>query len=374
MEVDEGAVEMVSIARAGLDDKVDRYRYPRPGRPNARSEPCVATFRGGGGDGGGGGAGLLRDPVVRRLRGELQVRALFPWAEYIPRIGWMPDGKSVWMQLLDRPQQRYVLIHVPLTLFTAEGESAFGRVTVLFEDTSDYWINVTDISYFFKPQNGVAEFIWSSERTGYRHLYYVVCPLESDDTPGPLAFPGRRVRQITSGPWQVVDNSIWVDEGKQLVYFIGKKDNPLENHLYVTSYATTDLAAAATEFAPAESDYPTPAASEPPDRSQLLTEPGFSHSIRMDASSRFFVATSSSVESRPRSTLFRIALHHASPAAESPRAPTVSTSVSTTATSNARTGERSPARAAAAAATSPSLQQYQQPVSLRGRKHSLQDA
>ena len=31
--------------------------------------------------------------TVRRLWGEFALSARFPWFEYLPRMGWLPDGK-----------------------------------------------------------------------------------------------------------------------------------------------------------------------------------------------------------------------------------------------------------------------------------------
>jgi dipeptidyl-peptidase-4 len=63
--------------------------------------------------------------------------------------------------------------------------------------------------------------LWSSERSGYRHLY--LYDLE-----------GKQFAQITKGDWEVsaVDA---VDEGKGLVYFTGTAKSPLERHLYRVS-------------------------------------------------------------------------------------------------------------------------------------------
>ena len=31
-----------------------------------------------------------------------QSQSLFPWMEYIVRVGWTEDGEHVWVQILDR--------------------------------------------------------------------------------------------------------------------------------------------------------------------------------------------------------------------------------------------------------------------------------
>lgn len=304
MEVDESMVEVIYIARSGLDESVDKYRYPRPGKPNAKSEPCIVSFD----------SSLLSGStaVVRRLHGRHRISAMFPWAEYIVRAGWLPHGRSIWLQVLDRPQKRSVLLHVPISLFMTAEEYASrmpsntqSRISVLCEDTFSYWVNVTDIVHFSrKCDENLVEFIWASERTGFRHLYLFSCSLDSrsSSVSQPYHTPKRRIRQITSGSWQVVDNTIWVDEDLLLVYFISKKETPLENHLYVCSYAPSQTIEVdpSAWIAPGGAFSP----SDHQDRSFLLTTPGFSHIIKMDPTCRFFVATSSSIHSRPRCFLY----------------------------------------------------------------------
>ena len=46
----------------------------------------------------------------------------FPWLEYLVRVGWTPDGKYVWVQLLDRPQQHMDLVLIPVQSFTLEND------------------------------------------------------------------------------------------------------------------------------------------------------------------------------------------------------------------------------------------------------------
>lgn len=59
---------------------------------------------------------------------------------------------------------------------------------------------------------------------------------------------------LTSGEWEVLGQNLWVDIKKQLVYFMGLKETPLEKHLYVVSL-------------------------QRPEEIRLLTRPGFSYSI-----------------------------------------------------------------------------------------------
>ena len=40
---------------------------------------------------------------------------------------------------------------------------------------------------------------------------------------------------LTSGEWEVLGRNLWVDNIRQLVYFLGLRESPLEKHLYVVS-------------------------------------------------------------------------------------------------------------------------------------------
>ena len=97
-------------------------------------------------------------------------------------------------------------------------DAATGSAHAALNETDQYWINVSNDLRFLKDGK---RFLWSSERSGYRHLY--LYDLE-----------GKQLAQITKGEWEVsaVDA---VDEAKGLVYFTGTAKSPLERHLYRVS-------------------------------------------------------------------------------------------------------------------------------------------
>lgn len=69
--------------------------------------------------------------------------------------------------------------------------------------------------------------------------------------------------QLTSGNWEVLGQSLWVNLEKQLVYFVGLKESPLEKHLYVVSLRR-------------------------PGEIRLLTRPGYSYMVEFNRVSGFF--------------------------------------------------------------------------------------
>jgi dipeptidyl-peptidase-4 len=128
---------------------------------------------------------------------------------YIARVNWLTDSKHVAIQRLNRQQ-------TVLDLLVAD--AATGQTRTALTEQDQYWINITNDLRFLKDGK---RFLWSSERSGYRHLY--LYDLE-----------GKQLAQITKGEWEVsgVDS---VDEGKGVVYFTGTAKSPLERHLYRVS-------------------------------------------------------------------------------------------------------------------------------------------
>jgi dipeptidyl-peptidase 4 len=138
---------------------------------------------------------------------------------YLARVDWLPDSKRVAIQRLNRAQNHLDLLFC---------EVASGASTTALTETDKYWINIGDDLYFFSDNN---RFLWSSERTGYRHLYLY------DNS-------GKQLAQLTSGDWGISDtggfgpgavNHPGVDEKHGYVYFMTNKDDVKETNLYRVS-------------------------------------------------------------------------------------------------------------------------------------------
>ncbi|KAG2186102.1 hypothetical protein INT43_002540 [Umbelopsis isabellina] len=272
---------LTSMTPAMREGEMEQFRYPRAGSQNAKSDICIVEFN----------SYVFRSPEsiirVKRMR-HSYLKEIFPWMEYIVRFGWMPDGDSVWIQLLSRLQKRIALVRIPLCYFQEDNEhattpleSATDPIEVMLEEHNNHWINISDIFHFieypkFKRHSRTTsqrigeptEFIWSSEKTGYRHLYLVKV-YQSDDRSS--------MQPITSGDWCVLDRPITVDNERKLVYFMGKKETPMESHLYVASFAQEHLSENGTTI-------------------RRLTELGFSHNVVMDKSCQRFVDTYSNIQ------------------------------------------------------------------------------
>ncbi len=200
--VDESPVDVIPRFEIGAEGAtVVAQRYPRAGRPNAVVDLYVAPLDTAGG---------------ARVKVDLGSNA----DVYLARVDWSRDGKTLYVQRESRDQSTLDLLAV---------NPATGASHLLITEHNAPWINLNDD--FRALRNG--NFIWGSERTGFHHLY-----LYRPD--------GTLIRAITAGEWPVASGSgaglraravSGVDEARQLVYFIASKDGPLEQQLYVTSYA-----------------------------------------------------------------------------------------------------------------------------------------
>ena len=134
---------------------------------------------------------------------------------YLARGKWMEDSQTFTYQWQSRNQQQLEL---------RAYDYRTGRQFVLLAESSDTWVNLHDDLYFLDDKQ---HFIWASERDGFKHLY-----LYKTD--------GTLVRQLTKGQW-VVDKLNGFDEASQTVYFTGRKDTPIERHLYQVSLNGGDI-------------------------------------------------------------------------------------------------------------------------------------
>ena len=154
---DEAPVGIVTRAAIGPSGtKTFEQRYPAAGTPNVAVSLFVIDPDGG-------------NPVKVDLGSDPDI--------YLTRVDWAPDGKTLYVQRVDRGQT---------TLDMLEVDPATGASTVLFSEKAAprHWINLTD-SYRFLEDGSL---IWWSERDGFGHLY---------------RFADGKWRQLTKGPWVV---------------------------------------------------------------------------------------------------------------------------------------------------------------------------
>nr|WP_246449821.1 DPP IV N-terminal domain-containing protein [Novosphingopyxis iocasae] len=178
-------VGVVTRAAIGADGtEVYDQRYPAAGTPNAIVDLYVMNPDG-------------SDRVKVDMGANSDI--------YLARVNWAPDGKTLYVQRQNRPQTEIDLLKV---------DPATGASEVLFSEEQPRFTNLS--SNFRALKDG--SLLWSSERTGYNHLY---------------RWKAGKWTQLTSGDW-VVGSVIGLDEDKGLVWFSGNRETPLENHVYRT--------------------------------------------------------------------------------------------------------------------------------------------
>lgn len=125
---------------------------------------------------------------------------------YLARVKWLPDSKMFSYQRQSRDQKRLELVKVDIATLAP---------STLVTETSDTWINLHDDLHFLENR---AEFVWSSERSGFNHLY-----LYRTD--------GTLLRPLTSGEWNV-DGLLDIDESSELIYFASNRDTIIDKQVY----------------------------------------------------------------------------------------------------------------------------------------------
>ncbi|ORY03091.1 alpha/beta-hydrolase [Basidiobolus meristosporus CBS 931.73] len=273
LRVNEANVEHVRLSHSTDSEEL---RYPRAGTPNAVSDIQIVEFA-------HPNETFESNISQKRLWGKATLKEMFPWMEYIIRLGWLPHGKGIWVQVLDRRQLHTAVVKIPLSNFCTMHEysrdfdydQCIQHVEILYEEEAKIgWINHTVAFHFLESSNeNHTEFIWSSERSGYRHLYYIKKHrLDMHWV----------IRPLTHGEWPVADLPLTVDIHRKLVYFTARRDTPLESHLYVTSFMATAS----------------------PHHIIRLTPLGYSHDITMDPSCSRFVTLYSSLSEPPRCSIY----------------------------------------------------------------------
>jgi dipeptidyl-peptidase-4 len=135
---------------------------------------------------------------------------------YLARVVWLHNSGRVAIERLNRSQNQLDLLFC---------DAATGASQTILTETDKYWINISDDPYFFSDDK---RFLWSSERSGFRHYYL-------------YDISGRQLDQLTSGIWGITGTSGFgpgavnhpaVDEAHGEIYFLANKDDVADTQLY----------------------------------------------------------------------------------------------------------------------------------------------
>ncbi len=193
---DESTVDIVPrLDISGGGAAVVEQRYPRAGRPNALVELHVRDMQTG-------------QMVKVDLGDNPDI--------YLARVNWSADGQTLYVQRQSRDQKRLDLLSV---------DPATGASKVIVTQRGDAWVALTEDFKALKD----GRFIWSSEESGWRHLY-----LYDRD--------GKRLRAITRGQFPVKGLNGVNEETGDVFFSASMKDgreNPTEQQLFRTSLSRT---------------------------------------------------------------------------------------------------------------------------------------
>jgi len=155
----------------------------------------------------------LRIAVLHIETGQTTWLKLGPETDvYFPRLKWTRNPSLVAVERLNRQQNK-------LELLFADVDT--GESRVILTETDPYWVRIDDDLTFLKNSD---RFIWTSQRSGYKHAYL-------------YDYDGHLLNQITSGEWETNAARsryavLGVDEADGWLYFDGKKDGVVEQHVY----------------------------------------------------------------------------------------------------------------------------------------------
>ncbi len=173
--------------RGALYPEDYRFKYPKAGEDNSVIEIWIYDLASG-------------TKVKADIGSEKDI--------YIPRVQWTNDASLLSIRRLNRLQNVLDVLHTDVT----NGNTRI----VLTEKNSRY----VDIDYCddLKYLKDSKHFIYSSEQSGYKHLYL-------------YNMEGKLIRQITQGEWEVIQ-LVGIDEKAKLAYYISTEGNYLNRQLY----------------------------------------------------------------------------------------------------------------------------------------------
>uniref|UniRef100_A0A1I7VMM8 DPPIV_N domain-containing protein n=1 Tax=Loa loa TaxID=7209 RepID=A0A1I7VMM8_LOALO len=216
-QVDETAVTGLQFTVPGCSP-TQPMKYPIAGTANA-----ISTLR----------LIVISENKITDEKLTVELRTVYPWYEYLSRVGWLPDGSAIWALLLNRLQDRYALVLIPLDLFGSRDSQNSAQVVTLLQEQSEIWFNVDNLTRFLTPVGGILQFIHASDRDDHTHLFHYTARLDEAHLTATCSS-----RPITAGDWSVLkEPGLFVDEKRKHVYFVANKHHPSDANLCVVYYS-----------------------------------------------------------------------------------------------------------------------------------------
>jgi dipeptidyl-peptidase-4 len=222
--------EMTPDHKPSFEATLELERYPKSGRPNPTVKLFVIDL-------------AAKQPVEVKTESGPDV--------YITRIIWRRDNSELIFQRLNRLQNRLEL---------KAANPATGETRTILVEEEPCFINLHDD---FRQLGDNRHFLWSSERTGWKHLYL-------------YDFEGKLVSTLTTGDWEAESVTL-VDEKNRWVYFTLSDNVGLDTHFGRVRLDGSQL-------------------------TRLTAEPG-THRVSIDPAGKFFTDNFSSLTAPPRTDL-----------------------------------------------------------------------
>lgn len=140
-----------------------------------------------------------------------------PKDQYLTTVTWSPDGKYIYVSILNRDQNYLQLNQYD----AASGE----KVKTLFEEKNEKYVEPQHDLYF--APNNPQQFVWWSQRDGFMHLY-----LYSSD--------GVLLKQLTKGDW-LVNEIVGFNKKSQEIIFTATKESALQKNVYAVNLLTAKV-------------------------------------------------------------------------------------------------------------------------------------
>ncbi|MBN8835868.1 MAG: S9 family peptidase [Sphingobacteriia bacterium] len=139
------------------------------------------------------------------------------WGSYVPRMEWAANNSQLIIQHLNRKQNVSDIMLCDV---------ASGNSKTIYYETDEAWIDILplwDDDYTYGSWdwlNKGKEFVWASEKDGWRHLYRI-------------SADGKSETLITKGNYDVMRIEL-IDEKNNYVYFDASPENATQKYLYRT--------------------------------------------------------------------------------------------------------------------------------------------
>jgi dipeptidyl-peptidase-4 len=180
-DVPEFSMDMFS----GLYPKQSRFKYPKAGEANSSVEIFIFDLN-----------------TNKIIKSDIDSQEEF----YIPRIKWTKNENILSVQRMNRHQNQLDFLLVDVK----DGSS-----TNIFTETDPAYIDIHDNLTFLDDGSN---FIWTSEKSGYNHIYL-------------YNIKGKQVRKLTKGDFDITD-FYGVDESNDIVYFASAERSAMQRDIY----------------------------------------------------------------------------------------------------------------------------------------------